>query len=101
MLRCAVELVLTPQIGTSFSVCADSEHGMIGMSAAQRPLNQLPLMPESVWRAMSGGQWPENRCISRWCTVRYAVQLVSSPWGDASFSVQSDSEHGIIGTSAA
>lgn len=61
--RYAVELVSTPQIDAPFGVRAYSEHGIIGMPAAlgnalstaiQRPLNQLPLTPEGIWRAMNG-----------------------------------------------
>ena len=63
--RYAVELVSTPQIDAPFGVRSYSEHGIIGIpaalgnalsTAAQRPLNQMPLTPESVWRAMKGGQ---------------------------------------------
>ena len=63
--RYAVELVSTPQIDAPFGVRSYSEHGIIGIpaalgnalsTAAQRPLNQTPLTPESVWRAMKGGQ---------------------------------------------
>lgn len=55
-----VELVCTPQEDAPYGLRSYSEHGVIGMpaalgnalsAAANVPLNQLPLTPESVWLA--------------------------------------------------
>lgn len=55
-----IEFVETPQLDAPYGTRAFTEHGIIGMPAALAnalsraagvPLNQLPLTPESIWRA--------------------------------------------------
>lgn len=59
-----VSFVETPQIGAPYSARGIAEHGMIGMPAAlgnalslasQAELDELPLTPETIWRAKTGG----------------------------------------------
>lgn len=59
-----VELVETPQIDAPYGQRGVGEHGLIGMPAALAnalsaatgmELNQLPLTPENIWRAATGG----------------------------------------------
>jgi CO/xanthine dehydrogenase Mo-binding subunit len=58
-----VEFVETPQIDAPYGARGAGEHGLIGMPAAlanalsiaaEVPLNELPLVPELIWRKKKG-----------------------------------------------
>lgn len=59
-----VDFVETPQEGSPYGVRSFSEHGIIGIPAAlgnalsaalHREINVLPLTPETLWKACTGG----------------------------------------------
>ncbi|MFC3885745.1 xanthine dehydrogenase family protein molybdopterin-binding subunit [Bacillus songklensis] len=59
-----VDFVETPQIDAPYGARGVGEHGLLGMPAALGnsltvaagvPLNQLPLIPELIWRTKEGG----------------------------------------------
>lgn len=59
-----VDFVETPQIDAPYHARGIAEHGVIGMPAAlanalslaaQTELDELPLVPETIWRAKAGG----------------------------------------------
>lgn len=61
--RYQVEFIETPQIDVPFGARGLGEHGIIGMAgalanalstAAEVELNQLPITPESIWKAKRG-----------------------------------------------
>ncbi|MBB3868812.1 CO/xanthine dehydrogenase Mo-binding subunit [Parageobacillus toebii NBRC 107807] len=58
-----VEFIETPQIDAPYGSRGAGEHGLIGMPAALAnslslasgvPLNELPLIPELIWRKKKG-----------------------------------------------
>ncbi|MEK0086252.1 hypothetical protein U1T56_24220, partial [Geminicoccaceae bacterium SYSU G07066] len=61
-----VEFVETPQIDAPYGARGIGEHGLIGMPAALAnalslaagvPLNELPLVPELIWRTQKGDSY--------------------------------------------
>ncbi|WML37481.1 xanthine dehydrogenase family protein molybdopterin-binding subunit [Clostridium sp. OS1-26] len=60
-----VDFIETPQIDAPYGARGIGEYGVIGMpaalanslsNAAQTPLNQLPLIPEFIWKTKEGGK---------------------------------------------
>jgi CO/xanthine dehydrogenase Mo-binding subunit len=60
-----VDFIETPQIDAPYGARGIGEYGVIGMpaalanslsNAAQVPLNQLPLIPEFIWKTKEGGK---------------------------------------------
>ena len=60
-----VDFMETPQVDAPYGARGIAEHGIIGMpaalanalsTAAQTELNQLPVTPESIWNAKTGGK---------------------------------------------
>lgn len=60
-----VDFIETPQLDAPYGARGIAEHGIIGMpaalanalsAAAQTELNQLPVTPESIWNAKTGGK---------------------------------------------
>lgn len=60
-----VDFIETPQIDAPYGARGIGEYGVIGVpgalanslsNAAQVPLNQLPLIPELIWKAKGGGK---------------------------------------------
>ncbi len=58
-----VDFVHTPQIDAAYGARGVGEHGLLGMPAslgnsltvaAETELNQLPLIPELIWRMKEG-----------------------------------------------